>query len=209
MSGRAVPRLHLVGPLDTDPQTYPRIAMAAVSGGCDGVHVRMPRGATSETLAIARSIQASIGNAALIINDRIDVALLLGASGVHLGERGFTVSEARQIVPDTLLIGRSIHDVDGAKAAADAGADYLLAGHIFDTPSKQGLPGRGLDWLRSVVSTVDIPVIAIGGITTGNLASVIGTGAHGVAIGRELLLADEPTRRANDIVGLIHKQLKG
>ena len=84
------------------------------------------------------------GDAALIVNDRLDVALVAGADGVQLGERGFTVEDARRLLPSGVLIGRSVHDVAGARPAAKAGADYLLAGHIFDTPSKQGTPGRGL-----------------------------------------------------------------
>ncbi len=77
-------------------------------------------------------------------------------------------------------------------AASEAGADYLLAGHIFDTPSKQGTPGRGLDWLAELAAAVQVPVIALGGITKDRIPAVLAAGAYGVALGRELLCAADP-----------------
>ncbi|MEX1157619.1 MAG: thiamine phosphate synthase [Thermomicrobiales bacterium] len=192
MSRRPVPRLHLIGPLVVDAAEYPRIAAGAVQGGCDAVHVRVPGGATESVLELARAIRSVIGDAALIINDRLDIALVAGADGVQLGERGFSVEDARRVLPAGRLIGRSVHDLEGARAAATAGADYLLAGHVFETPSKRGTPGRGLDWLAELVAAVPAPVIALGGITTERIPAVLETGAHGVALGRELLLWDDP-----------------
>ncbi|MDQ3547823.1 MAG: thiamine phosphate synthase, partial [Chloroflexota bacterium] len=157
MNRRPVPRLHLIGPLVTDPPDFSRTAAAAVRGGCDAVHVRVPGGATEDILALARSIRQAIGETALIVNDRLDVALIAGADGVQLGERSFAIEEARRVLPGEMMIGRSVHDLAGALAAAHAGADYLLAGHVFDTPSKTGKPGRGLDWLAEIVVAVSIP----------------------------------------------------
>lgn len=203
MNRRSVPRLHLIGPLVIDTIEYPQIAAAAVEGGCDAVHVRVPGGATEDVLCLARTIRQAIGEAALIINDRLDVALVAGANGVQLGERGFAVEDARRILPDVTLIGRSVHDIAGARAAADAGADYLLAGHVFDTPSKQGTPGRGPGWLAELVAAVSIPVIALGGITIERVPAVLEAGAYGVALGRELLLADDPGASARQAAGLL------
>ena len=198
MNRRPVPRLHLIGPLDVDPSGYPRIAEEAVRGGCDAVHVRIPGGATDDILGLARAIRRSADGAAVIVNDRVDVALVAEADGVQLGERGFSVDDARHLLPAAMWIGRSVHDVAGARAAAGAGANYLMAGHIFDTPSKAGRPGRGLDWLAELVAAVNIPVIALGGITADRIPGVLATGAHGVALGRELLLADDPATSAHE-----------
>jgi thiazole tautomerase (transcriptional regulator TenI) len=190
---RPVPRLHLVGPLDgLTVVEYIAVAEAAVRGGVDGVHVRMPGAATDEVVRLARDLRARVGGAALIVNDRLDVALVVGADGAQLGERSFTVADARTILGTTMLVGRSVHDVDGARQAARDGADYLLAGHVFDTSSKAGLPGRGIDWLRQVVAAAGIPVIALGGITTKRVPEVLAAGAHGVAMGRELSRAERP-----------------
>jgi thiamine-phosphate diphosphorylase len=203
MTVRSMPRLHLIGPLITDPADYPAIAEAAVRGGCDAVHVRIPGGSADDLLALARTIRSVIGDAALIVNDRLDVALLAGADGVQLGERGFSVEDARQLLPPTMLIGRSVHDIDGARVATAAGADYLLAGHIFDTPSKQEIPGRGLDWLADLVAALPVPVIALGGITVERVPLVVETGAYGVALGRELLRSPDPTASARQIARIL------
>ncbi|HEX5166033.1 MAG TPA: thiamine phosphate synthase [Thermomicrobiales bacterium] len=203
MTVRPVPRLHVIGPLITDPADYPAIAVAAVKGGCDAVHVRIPGGATDDLLALARTLRDLIGDVALIVNDRLDIALLAGAAGVQLGERSFSVADARQLLPAGALIGRSVHDLDGARAALADGADYLLAGHVFDTPSKQGVPGRGLDWLAELASVVPIPVIALGGITIERVPGVLEAGAHGVALGRELLRSTDPAASARRVAEIL------
>lgn len=193
---RPVPRLHLIGPLVADPSDYPRLAAAAVRGGCDAIHVRVPGGTTQDVLELARAVRDVSTQAMLIVNDRLDIALVAGADGVQLGERGFSVDDARRVLPPWMLIGRSVHDIAGARSACEAGADFLLAGHIFDTPSKHGVPGRGLDWLADVVSAVQIPVIALGGISINRIPSVLAAGTHGVALGRELLCAADPEQAA-------------
>jgi thiamine-phosphate diphosphorylase len=193
---RPVPRLHLIGPLVVDPGDYPRIAAAAFQGGCDAIHVRAPGGATDDVLALTRTIRALSRDITLIVNDRLDIAIVAGADGVQLSERGFTVEDALRVLPPAMLIGRSVHDITGARAAPDAGADYLLAGHIFDTPSKQGTPGRGLGWLAELAQAVQVPVIALGGITSERIPAVLAAGAYGVALGREVLYADDPAQAA-------------
>jgi thiamine-phosphate pyrophosphorylase len=205
MTARSVPRLHLIGPLIAEPANYPAIAEAAVMGGCDAVHVRIPGGATDDLLALARALRGHIGDALMIVNDRLDVALLAGAGGVQLGERSFGVVDARQILPAGTLIGRSVHDIAGAQDALTNGADFLLAGHVFDTPSKQGIPGRGLDWLAELASSVTIPVIALGGITIDRVPAVLGAGAHGVAFGRELLRSPDPSASARRVADMLFR----
>ncbi|MEZ4571159.1 MAG: thiamine phosphate synthase [Thermomicrobiales bacterium] len=191
-----IPRLHLIGPLGVvKPVEFLGIATRAAAGGCGAVHLRMRDLSGGDALRMARSMRrelAATPGTRLIINDRIDVALLSGADGVQLGERGFDVADARHLTGERMLIGRSIHDVDGAKRAAEAGASYLIAGHVFDTPSKEGEPGRGTDWLAEIASAVETPVIAIGGITLDNLIEVLSTGVYGIALGREFLSADDP-----------------
>jgi thiamine-phosphate diphosphorylase len=194
---RLVPRLHLIGPLGALAlPEYVEVAAAAVLGGVDAVHARLPEGDTTDLLWLARSLRARIGTAALLVNDRLDIAQLAWADGVQLGERSFRVEDARSLLGADPLVGRSVHDLDGARAAEQDGADYLLVGHIFDTPSKAGTPGRGLDWLQQVAAEVSTPVIALGGITTERIPSVLACGAYGVALGRELLLAPDPAAAA-------------
>ena len=193
MTARPAPRLHLVRPLDVvADDAYVEVAIAAARGGVDAVHVRLPGRPAADVLAIARALREQLPPAvAVIVNDRLDVALAAGVDGVQLGEHGLPVADARSVAADRLLIGRSVHDLDGARRAAATGADYLLAGHVYATTSHAGEPGRGLDWLREIAA-VAVPVIAIGGITAERIGEVMAAGAWGVALGREILLAGDP-----------------
>ena len=152
----------------------------------------MPGAHGGDVLSLSRALFATIGDRPLIVNDRIDVAMIVGASGVHLGERSVPIADARSVLEEGCLIGRSVHSVDGAIEAARAGADYLLAGHVYETASKAGQPGRGVEWLADVCRTVDVPVVAIGGISVERVSEVMHAGAWGIAVGREILEADDP-----------------
>lgn len=197
-----VPKLHLVGPLGTvsDAGSYADAAAAAVAGGVEAVHVRLPGRLGGDVLSLTRLVLEQNDGATVIVNDRLDVALITGAAGVHLGEHSIPVDDARLVLGTGALIGRSVHDLPGAERAEEAGADYLFAGHVFETESKSGQPGRGLDWLAEICSAVTIPVIAIGGITRARLAAVKQSGAWGVAVGREILDAKDRRLAASLLV---------
>lgn len=201
MNGCAIPRLHLVGPLDAvSDAAFVEIATAAACGGINAVHVRLPGRPAADVLDITRQLKSSLPTStALIVNDRVDVALAAGAVGVQLGERSLPVDAARSVAGARVLLGRSIHDVNGARAAAALGADYLLAGNVYATDSHPGAAGRGLNWLSEIVDVVPIPVIAIGGITADCIADVMAAGAHGIAVGREILLATDPPAAARHL----------
>lgn len=172
---------------------------AAVRGGVDAVQVREkgdPAGAVLEAARQAR--EAAAGRARVLVNDRVDVALALPADGVHLPARGLPPAAARALLPRVsgALIGVSVHSVEEARAAAAAGADYVTFGHVFPSNSKPNLPPRGLAFLRAVVEAVDVPVLAIGGVTAENAAQVLATGCAGIAVIRALLHAADPERAA-------------
>lgn len=204
MTRRRVPRLHLIGPLAgvVTPEQYPPIAAATSRGAECAVHMRLPGAAGGDVLALVRAVQAQPGlgeSTILIVNDRMDVALLAGAGGIHLGERGLPVADVRGLPVGNILIGRSIHDVEGALRAEADGADYVIAGHVYDTESKSGQPGRGLRWLEEVTRAITIPVIAIGGVNRERVPEVLAAGAWGVGVGRDLLTADDPETAAREI----------
>jgi len=127
---------------------------------------------------MARRICDAVG-AALIVNDRIDVALAAGADGVHLGQADLPIGEARRISRD-LWIGISTHDLAQVRAACEAGADYLGFGPVFATATKANPdPVQGIAGLRAAVAAAaGRPVVAIGGITAANVDDIYGTGAH-------------------------------
>lgn len=194
MNPWSVPRLHLI----TDPavcsfeqlcEWLPRLLQA----GVDAVHLRAPGVPAGELLKVAAELRRRIvPPVVLLVNDRLDVALLCQADGVHLPEQGFPVWAARGLLGRGRLIGRSVHSVEAARAAAAEGCDYLIYGNVYETASKPGTAGRGLDALREVVHATHVPVVAIGGITPDCVPAVVRMGAHGVAVIRGILAADDP-----------------
>ena len=115
------------------------------------------------------------------MNDRLDVALAVGAAGVHLGTRSLPPAEARRLLGASRLLGVSVHSASAAAAAARAGADYLFVGTLFETPSHTGAALKGAEFMGSVASRVELPLIGIGGVTLERAPEVLASGGHGVA----------------------------
>ena len=156
----------------------------AVSGGVDCVQLRDKGGSAAGLFAQATELLnvAREAGAAVVLNDRVDVALAVGAHGVHLAGQSLPVRAAVQLAGEQLVVGRSVHSLAEARQAASEGADYVTFGHVFPTTSHPGLPPRGLEELRAIVEAIDIPVLAIGGITIANLDVVLATGCAGIAV---------------------------
>ena len=118
----------------------------------------------------------------IVVNDRMDIALAAGAAGIHLRGTSFSARRVREKAPAGFLIGRSVHDVGEAVAAAASGCDYLIFGTVFPSRNKPpGHPVAGLNELHEVATAAEIPVIAIGGISLENACSALAAGAAGVA----------------------------
>jgi thiamine-phosphate diphosphorylase len=118
----------------------------------------------------------------ILVNDRLDVALAAGAHGVHLRADSFGALRVRASAPGPFLIGRSVHSVEDAVAAArEGGLDYLIFGTVFETASKPGRPPAGLAGLAAVAQCTPLPVLAVGGITRERIDDVMAAGASGVA----------------------------
>ncbi len=162
------------------------LADAILVGGAKLLQLRAKDATTGELVALARAVKARADRAGvlLIINDRADVAGLVGASGVHLGQDDLPPAAARAILGPDKLIGLSTHDLDQVDAAVRAGAiDYLAFGPIFATASKRHPdPIQGLAPLAAVRARCRLPLVAIGGIDASNLAAVLATGADAVAV---------------------------
>ena len=121
-------------------------------------------------------------NCRVLVNDRLDVALMTGAHGVHLRGDSMPASRVRAIAPAGFLIGRSVHGVDEAARVSDEGGlDYLLFGSVFSTASKPGVAPAGVGVLTEVVESTTLPVLAVGGITTNTARGLAATGAAGLA----------------------------
>jgi thiamine-phosphate diphosphorylase len=155
------------------------ISEAAVAG-VDLIQIREP---SLDDRALLTLTRGAIETAArVVVNDRLDIAVAAHASGAHLRGESFSAARLRPIVPPGFLIGRSVHDVDQAIAAAASGCDYLIFGTVFPSRNKPpGHPVAGLGQLSEIATAVRIPVLAIGGISTENAVDVINAGAAGVA----------------------------
>ena len=147
------------------------------------VHLRSARlaGRTLHEFACRIAELQEETGAWLVVNDRADVALTSGAKGVQLTSRSMLPDDARRAVP-SLAIGASIHSEADAQLASDAGARWLVAGHVFETDSHPGEQGRGPRFIQHIASAHSIPVIAIGGIRPEHVASLRAAGAYGVAV---------------------------
>jgi thiamine-phosphate pyrophosphorylase len=180
---------------------------AASRAGVDLVQLREPglEAAALSSLA-GRMVEVAGDTAArIVVNDRLDVALTCGAGGVHLRGDSIPPGRVREMTPPGFLIGRSVHGVDEAVLAARH-ADYLIAGTVFPTASKPGLREHlGVAELSAIVKAVEIPVLAIGGVSMDRIEAVAGAGAAGVAAirlfdadGDALILAVREARRRFD-----------
>lgn len=161
------------------------IAQAAIEGGATAVQLRMKDEPARAALDAAREIGplCRAAGVAFIVNDRVDIAQIAGADGVHIGQDDLPVRDVRGLLGPRALIGVSAATVEEAVAAERAGADYLGVGAIYATGTKPdaGAP-VGLDRLREIRRAVRIPLVGIGGITADNAAAVIRAGASGVAV---------------------------
>ena len=127
----------------------------------------------------------------LIINDRLDIALAVGAAGVHLGQDDLPCAVARRLVGEDFIIGVSAHNPAEAVQAVSEGADYLGCGAVFGTATKHDVAKLGLENLRAIRKAVAVPMVGIGGITADNYAEVLATGADGAAIVSGILAQDD------------------
>jgi thiamine-phosphate pyrophosphorylase len=168
---------------------------AALRGGVDAVQLRekdLSGGALFELAGQLRELTRRHG-ARLLINDRIDIALAVGADGVHLPVDSFAPTDARRLLGNDALIGASTHTVEQARAAASGGADFIVFGPLFDTPSKRAFGAPvGLDALTQVTKAVTVPTFAIGGLAVDRVPMVRRCGAAGIAVVAAILEADDP-----------------
>jgi thiamine-phosphate diphosphorylase len=177
---------------------------AAVLGGVHAVQLREKDLPAGELLVQAMRLRASLHDRVpLLVNDRVDVAVAVAADGVHLPENGLPVAEARLLLRHPQLIGRSVHSVEGARAAEAEDSDYVIFGNVYETGSHPGAPAAGLTLLAEVVRVVHLPVLAIGGITAERAPDVMATGAAGIAVISAILAAPDRRRAASQLLAAI------
>lgn len=182
------------------------VVRQAVAGGVTCVQLREKHCSTREFIDQARALQPLLKDRRipLIINDRLDVALAVGAEGVHLGQQDMAIADARKIAGRALVIGISVESVGDAIRAEQQGADYLGVSPVFATPTKTDTaPPLGLEGIRQIRRAVAIPIVGIGGVNLRSAASVLGAGADGIAVVSAIVSADDPKQAAVELRKII------
>jgi thiamine-phosphate pyrophosphorylase len=175
-----------------------------VRAGAGIIQLRAKNEGSKAVLEAAFAVRAATrGHALFIVNDRVDIALLSEADGIHLGQDDIPLTEARELMPSA-IIGLSTHNLEEAEEARSLGADYISFGPIFQTRTKKDADNpKGLERLKALADEVRLPIVAIGGITAGSAVPVLETGAASIAIISDILLADDMQARATEIISKI------
>ena len=187
--------LYLITDRAAARRPLPDVVEECLAAGLRAVQLREKDLGAADLLGLGSMLRDSTRRqgAKLVVNDRADVALALAADGVQRTHASLPVEVLRRITPPGFLIGASVHSLDEARTVESQGADFIVFGPVYDTPSKRqyGAP-QGLAALAAVSAAVRTPVIAVGGITPSRVVPVINAGASGVAVITAILGADRP-----------------
>ncbi len=180
------------------------LAQTYLEAGARVMQLRMKNASSRDILAAARVIAelSRKRGATFIVNDRVDLAMLSGADGVHLGEDDLPIEAARKLVESKMLIGISTHNVEQARAAESAGADYIGFGPMYAGGLKENATGKGLAMLSEVRTAVKLPIVAIGGITEARIPDVLSAGANAAAIITDVIRAPDIAAKLRSILAL-------
>ncbi|WP_224365489.1 thiamine phosphate synthase [Hyalangium versicolor] len=187
-------------------------AARLLSGGARILQLRMKRTPPREALAAAREVVAACRRvgALCLLNDRVDLALLSGADGVHVGDEDLPPEAARELLGAGRVVGVTVRSAAGARAAREAGADYVGLGPVFGTTTKQvPAPVLGLEAFAAVVRDSPLPVVGIGGVGLANIAQVAAAGAHCAAVVSDALLAEDIAERVRLLLAAFDTGIRG
>ncbi|MFN2488197.1 MAG: thiamine phosphate synthase [Actinomycetota bacterium] len=199
-------RLYLVAPARLEAGWLHELVDELVDAGVDIVQLREKTLEARDVMRLAEPIVAACraSSVPFIVNDRPDVALALGADGVHVGQNDVPVAVARRVLPAG-VIGLSTHSepqVDAAASARDR-SDYIAVGPVYATPTKEGRPAAGLGVVAHAARRADAPWFAIGGIDKHNLSEVLATGARRIVVVRAIARAPDPPAAAAELRALL------
>jgi thiamine-phosphate pyrophosphorylase len=204
-------RLYLVCGASGDGRDLRAFLDAALRGGADVVQLREKDPATGDDtiLAAARIFRATCDahGALFVLNDRPDMVAAAGADGVHVGQDDMSVADARALVGEDVLLGRSTHTPEQVEDAAVADVDYFAVGPVHATPTKPGRPAAGLELVRHAASAPrPVPWFAIGGIDGDTIGNVVAAGAQRAVVVRALTEASDPEATARALRGALTQE---
>lgn len=206
---KKIGELHVI--TDTTIQSrfsHAQLAQMAIEGGADTIQFRQKDGSTRELVESAQAVQAVCGahDVSLIVNDRADIALAIGAAGAHFGQDDLPIAIGRRVLPSQMIIGASARTEEKIFEAISAGADYIGFGPVYQTSSKPDAEQpKGLEVLQRMCETAQCPVIAIGGIAAETAYEVIRAGAHGLAVISAVCAQADPMAATRDLCDEIQR----
>jgi thiamine-phosphate pyrophosphorylase len=197
-------RLYLVCDAGPPGRSLDTLLAEALANGADMVQLRDKDLDDEELVEAARGFRAAADAAQglFFINDRPDLVEACEADGVHVGQEDIAPSDARVVLPTDALLGLSTHSreqIEDAQELGDEAPDYISVGPIWETPTKQGRPGVGLELIDTAARIARLPWFAIGGIDPGNVGEVVAAGARRVVVVRAIRDAEDPAAAARDL----------
>lgn len=182
---------------------------SALQGGIRIVQLREKSHDAKRIIKLGKKIReiTSLYDAIFILNDRVDIAQIVDADGVHLGQDDVDIKDARNILGDKMIIGLSTHCPEQALRAVESGADYIGVGPVFATPTKPGRMAVTTEYVKWVAQNVDIPWFAIGGIDLSNAKEVLDAEAKRIAVVRAIMNAKDPSFATKEFINLQNSSL--
>lgn len=197
----------------TERYSYLDSIRMALDGGCRWVQLRMKDAADDEVRRVAEEAQrwCRDAGATFIVDDRVELVRQIGADGVHLGKNDMPVSEARALLGDGFIIGGTANTFDDIRSHYEAGANYIGCGPFRFTTTKKGLaPVLGLEGYTYLIKRareegINLPIVAIGGITADDIPAIMSTGVSGVALSGTVLRAENPVEEMKKLIKITEK----
>ncbi|WP_295599905.1 thiamine phosphate synthase [uncultured Methanobrevibacter sp.] len=198
--------LYLVTDKSDDVEKFLKTIEEAIQGGVSVVQIREKTADTLDFYNLALKVKeiTTRYNVPLIINDRVDVALAIDADGVHVGQSDMPCDVTRKLVGDDKIVGVSAATIEEAQKAERDGADYIGTGAVFPTSTKDDAPSITKKELKEVVDSIDIPVVAIGGITLDNASELTNTGIAGLSVVSAIMSSDNPKESSKKLLKIFN-----
>ena len=198
--------LYLVTDKSDDVEKFLNTSEEAIKGGVTVVQIREKTAETLDFYNLALKVKeiTTKYNVPLIINDRVDVALAIDADGVHVGQSDMPCDVTRRLIGEDKILGVSAATIEEAQKAQKDGADYIGAGAVFPTATKDDAPKITKKDLKEVVDSIDIPVVAIGGINHDNASELIDTGIAGLSVVSAIMSSDDPKKSSEELLKIFN-----
>ena len=198
--------LYLVTDNSENQEKFLKTIEEAILGGVTVIQIREKTADTLEFYNLALKVKeiTSKYNVPLIINDRVDVALAVDADGVHVGQSDMPCDITRELIGKNKILGVSAATIDEAKKAEKDGADYIGTGAVFPTSTKDDAPSITKKDFKNIVDSINIPVVAIGGITIENANELKNTGISGLSVVSAIMSADNPKKASEKLLNIFN-----